>query len=51
VSLYRQGEHSTAELADLVGVARSTVHRAPQRDRVQGVARRRTTADGASLRP
>ena len=51
VDLYRQGEHSTAELADLFGVARSTVYRALQRDHVQGVARRRTTADGASLRP
>jgi DNA invertase Pin-like site-specific DNA recombinase len=50
VDLYRQGEHSTAELADLFGVARSTVYRALQRDHVHGVARRRTTADGSSLR-
>jgi DNA invertase Pin-like site-specific DNA recombinase len=28
VDLHRQGEHSTAELADLFGVARSTVYRA-----------------------
>ena len=28
VDLYRQGEHSTAELADLFAVARSTVYRA-----------------------
>ena len=35
VSLYRQGEHSTAELADLFGVAHSTVYRALERDRVQ----------------
>jgi hypothetical protein len=50
VSLYRQGEHSTAELADLFGVARSTVYRALQRDHVQGAVRQRTTADGASTR-
>ncbi len=45
MSLYRQGEHSAAELADLVGVARSTVHRALQGDRLHGVARRRTSGD------
>jgi DNA invertase Pin-like site-specific DNA recombinase len=50
VSLFRHGEHSTAELADLFGVARSTVYRALQRDQVQGVRRRRTTADQASTR-
>ena len=50
VSLYRQGEHSTAELADLFSVARSTVYRALERDQVQGEARRRTTADGAGTR-
>jgi DNA invertase Pin-like site-specific DNA recombinase len=32
VSLHRAGEHSTAELRDLFGVARSTVYRAIQRD-------------------
>jgi hypothetical protein len=32
VALHRAGEHSTAELGDLFGVARSTVHRAIQRD-------------------
>ena len=36
VRLYRQGEHSTAELADLFGVARSTVYRALQRDHIRG---------------
>ncbi len=36
VALYRQGEHSTAELADLFGVARSTVYRALERDRARG---------------
>src|SRR4051794_39364778 len=30
------GEHSTAELADLFGVARSTVYGAPPRDQVRG---------------
>jgi DNA invertase Pin-like site-specific DNA recombinase len=32
VVLHRAGEHSTAELGDLFGVARSTVYRAIQRD-------------------
>lgn len=50
VNLYRQGQHSTAELADLFGVARSTVYRALQRDRLPGVARPCTTADGAATR-
>ncbi len=36
VDLYRRGEHSTAELADLFGVARSTVYRALERDRARG---------------
>jgi DNA invertase Pin-like site-specific DNA recombinase len=36
VDLYRQGEHSTAELADLFGVARSTVYRALERDSSRG---------------
>ncbi len=35
VDLFR-GEHSTAELADLFGVARSTVYRALERDRARG---------------
>ena len=50
VSLYRQGERSTAELADLFGVARSTVYRALQRDQVQGAANRRTAAGDAGVR-
>ena len=32
VALHRAGEHSTAELADLFGVGRSTVYRALERD-------------------
>ena len=32
VALHHAGEHSTAELGDLFGVARSTVYRAIQRD-------------------
>ena len=39
VALHRAGEHSTAELGDLFGVARSTVYRAIQREQ-----RRQTTA-------
>ena len=50
VSLYRQGEHSTAELADLFSVARSTVYRALQRDQLQGEARLRTIVDAAGTR-
>lgn len=50
VALFATGEHSTAELADLFCVARSTVYRALQRDQLQGVARRRTTAEGAGTR-
>ncbi len=42
VALYRQGEHSTAELADLFGVARSTVYRALERDMTRAEASRRT---------
>ena len=33
VSLLDAGEHSTAELADLFGVGRSTVYRASERSR------------------
>lgn len=40
VALHRAGEHSTAELADLFGVGRSTVYRAIERD----VVRRHTEA-------
>ena len=45
VALHRAGEHSTAELGDLFGVARSTVYRAIQRDR------RRQTAVSRVLTP
>ena len=47
VDLYRRGEHSTAELADLFGVARSTVYRALQRDRTNG---HRAGSSSASVR-
>jgi transposase len=50
VDLYRQGEHSTAELADLFGVARLTVYRALQRGATRGAASRRTAAEGAAIR-
>jgi hypothetical protein len=33
VALFKGGEYSTAELADLFGVARSTVYRALERER------------------
>ena len=33
VSLHAAGDHSTAELADLFGVARSTVYRALERSK------------------
>nr|MBA2549468.1 helix-turn-helix domain-containing protein [Nocardioidaceae bacterium] len=33
VELFETGEHSTAELADLFGVGRSTVYRALERNR------------------
>lgn len=36
VSLYLGGEHTTAEIAELSGVARSTVYRAIQRAGVRG---------------
>jgi IS30 family transposase len=45
VNLYRGGEHSTAELADLFGVARSTVYRALQRDQVRGQANAHRAAE------
>jgi DNA invertase Pin-like site-specific DNA recombinase len=35
VALLKGGEYSTAELADLFGVARSTVYRACQRERAR----------------
>ena len=37
VSLFKGGELSTAELADLFGVARSTVYRAIERERVRAI--------------
>jgi len=40
VALHEAGEHTTSELAELFGVARSTVYRAVERDRA------RTTAAG-----
>ena len=50
VGLHRQGEHSTAELADLFGVARSTVYRALERDSVRGQTNgHRTAAIGAGM--
>jgi hypothetical protein len=45
VDLFRQGEHSTAELTDLFGVARSTVYRALERDRVCGQTNGHRTAE------
>jgi DNA-directed RNA polymerase specialized sigma24 family protein len=35
VALLHAGEYSTAELADLFGVARSTVYRAVERERAR----------------
>ena len=46
VDLYRRGEHSTAELADLFGVARSTVYRALRRHQTDG---HREGSNGASI--
>jgi IS30 family transposase len=52
VDLYRQGGHCTAELADLFGVARSTVYRALQRDQARGQTNGyRAAANIASVRP
>ena len=45
VALHNAGEHSTAELGDLFGVARSTVYRAIQRDEA------RTAKTKAAARP
>ncbi len=50
VDLFRQGEHSTAELADLFGVARSIIYRALERDRVRGqINGHRATASSTSM--
>ncbi len=38
VALHHAGEHSTAELGDLFGVARSTVYRAIQREATRAQA-------------
>jgi IS30 family transposase len=38
VALLHAGEYSTAELADLFGVARSTVYRAVERERARASA-------------
>jgi DNA invertase Pin-like site-specific DNA recombinase len=35
VALFDSGDHSTAELADLFGVTRSTVYRAVERERAR----------------
>jgi hypothetical protein len=35
VALFDGGDHSTAELADLIGVTRSTVYRAVERERAR----------------
>jgi excisionase family DNA binding protein len=37
LALLKGGEYSTAELADLFGVARSTVYRAVERERVRAI--------------
>jgi DNA invertase Pin-like site-specific DNA recombinase len=42
VNLHRQGAHTTAEIAELFGVARSTVYRAIQR--AEGVTATRPAA-------
>ena len=44
VALLKGGDHSTAELADLFGVARSTVYRAVERERTRHVMGVGTTA-------
>ena len=50
VDLHRQGEHSTPELADPFGVARSTVYRAWERDSARGQKNpRRAAAVSVSL--
>jgi DNA invertase Pin-like site-specific DNA recombinase len=38
VALFDSGDHSTAELADLFGVTRSTVYRAAERERERAPA-------------
>jgi DNA invertase Pin-like site-specific DNA recombinase len=46
VSLLETGEYTTADLADLFGVARSTVYRAVERERILKAASPSTPAPG-----
>ena len=46
MAVFETGEHSTAELADLFGVGRSTVYRAIERQRTKALA----PAAGAATR-
>jgi DNA invertase Pin-like site-specific DNA recombinase len=48
VALHRAGEHGTTELADLFGVARSTVYRAIERDAAAASRTRAVARTGAS---
>jgi DNA-binding MarR family transcriptional regulator len=48
VALHRAGEHSGAELGDLLAVARSTVYRAIQRDQRRRQTQSATQTDGAA---
>ena len=53
MSLVHSGEYSTAEVAELFGVGRSTVYRAIERQRVEaraGLARRHLSVDTGSRR-
>lgn len=47
VDLHHKGEHTTTEIAELFGVARSTVYRAIQRDGSAGCALRRVDVGSA----
>jgi len=54
VSLVHSGEYSTAEVAELFGVGRSTVYRAIERQRVEaraGLAEATTRHSGLSTAP
>ena len=46
VALHRAGEHSTGELAELFGVARSTVYRAIERQAARAVTAAAVTSEG-----
>jgi DNA invertase Pin-like site-specific DNA recombinase len=48
-ALYRAGEYTTAELADLFGVARATVYRAIQRETPARPGDRRKVREPASI--